>query len=188
MTRKPHPEFADYLIGDDGSVWSCRIIGHGGGIGTSYRKLKATTRKKNGYRTVVLRKPGDQEFHRYVHRLVLEAFVGPCPSGMEACHKDGDGSNNKLSNLRWDTRRNNHGDKKRHGTTAKGEKNPQAILTEDQVGIIKRRLLAGERASKIAKDFPGINVATFYMIKREKNWQWVEPRLPAEVRSRRRFN
>jgi hypothetical protein len=36
-----------------------------------------------------------------VHRLVLEAFVGPCPAGMEAKHRDGDYTNNTLSNLLW---------------------------------------------------------------------------------------
>lgn len=54
--------------------------------------------------------------HRLVHRLVLEAFVGPCPEGMEACHWDGDPTNNRLENLRWDTRSENHRDAARHGT------------------------------------------------------------------------
>lgn len=52
----------------------------------------------------------------YVHRLVLEAFVGPCPEGMEGCHIDGDGTNNRLDNLRWDTHVGNVKDSIRHGT------------------------------------------------------------------------
>lgn len=40
----------------------------------------------------------------YVHRLVLLAFVGPCPDGMEACHHpDPTPTNNRLENLRWGT-------------------------------------------------------------------------------------
>lgn len=50
-----------------------------------------------------------------VHRLVLEAFVGPCPPGMEACHWDDDPTNNHLSNLRWDTPSENELDKVRNG-------------------------------------------------------------------------
>lgn len=50
-----------------------------------------------------------------VHRLVLEAFVGPCPTGMQACHWDDDPSNNHLSNLRWDTPSNNMHDRVRNG-------------------------------------------------------------------------
>lgn len=41
---------------------------------------------------------------RYVHRLVAEAFLGPPARGMEVCHNDGDPSNNRAANLRWDTR------------------------------------------------------------------------------------
>lgn len=45
---------------------------------------------------------------RYIHRLVLEAFVGPCPKGLECCHgPNHDKSDNRLCNLRWDTHYNN---------------------------------------------------------------------------------
>lgn len=45
---------------------------------------------------------------RYVHRLVLEAFVGPCPPGQECLHgPDHDPANNRLKNLRWGTRSQN---------------------------------------------------------------------------------
>lgn len=50
-----------------------------------------------------------------VHRAVLLAFVGSCPEGMEGCHNDGDMYNNVLSNLRWDTPKNNRADVIRHG-------------------------------------------------------------------------
>lgn len=40
----------------------------------------------------------------FVHRLVLTAFVGPCPDGMEACHGIGGATDNRAANLRWDTR------------------------------------------------------------------------------------
>src|SRR5690242_11046966 len=45
-----------------------------------------------------------------VHRLVLSAFVGPCPDGMEGCHNDGDTANARLTNLRWDTHAENQAD------------------------------------------------------------------------------
>jgi len=50
-----------------------------------------------------------------VHRLVLLAFVGEPPAGHVACHNDGDCTNNRLSNLRWDTERENQLDIVRHG-------------------------------------------------------------------------
>ena len=53
---------------------------------------------------------------RLIHHLVLEAFVGPRPSGTEACHNNGDKLDNRASNLRWDTRSSNMRDTVRHGT------------------------------------------------------------------------
>jgi len=52
-----------------------------------------------------------------VHRLVLLAFVGPCPEGMEACHNDGNPYNNRLDNLRWDTKAGNILDEVKNGNT-----------------------------------------------------------------------
>ena len=57
---------------------------------------------RRGYRTVCLCRDGIRSTKR-VHRLVLEAFVGPCPEGMECCHWDDNPTNNALTNLRWDT-------------------------------------------------------------------------------------
>lgn len=59
-----------------------------------------------------------------VHRLVLEAFVGPCPPGMECRHfPDRDPTNNRLDNLSWATRKQNMEDKASHGTNRKGVPN-----------------------------------------------------------------
>src|SRR5260370_19537414 len=51
-----------------------------------------------------------------VHTLVLEAFVSLAPDGLEGCHGDGVPSNNRLSNLRWDTHQANLAHQYRHGT------------------------------------------------------------------------
>jgi hypothetical protein len=52
---------------------------------------------------------------RRVYTLVLEAFVGPRPPKMAACHADGDSLNDRLSNLRWGTWSSNTKDTIRHG-------------------------------------------------------------------------
>lgn len=51
---------------------------------------------------------------RKVHHLVLEAFVGPRPPGLVACHGPGGRLDNRLSNLRWDTQRSNVYDMREH--------------------------------------------------------------------------
>lgn len=50
-----------------------------------------------------------------VHRLVLLAFVGPCPDGMEALHRDGNPANNLVENLHWGTKSENAQDQILHG-------------------------------------------------------------------------
>lgn len=67
------------------------------------------------YLKVSLRRPGEFK-NAKVHILVLSAFVGPCPDGMECCHKDGNSKNNFLVNLRWGTRSSNNFDRVLHGT------------------------------------------------------------------------
>jgi hypothetical protein len=47
-----------------------------------------------------------------VHHLVLEAFHGPRPYGMEGCHGPGGPWDNRASVLRWDTHRANERDKR----------------------------------------------------------------------------
>lgn len=59
---------------------------------------------------------GKHRTKRFVHHLVLEAFVGPRPEGMECCHDDDDPANNRLENLRWDTHSSNLNDRIKNGS------------------------------------------------------------------------
>lgn len=98
------PGFAGYEVSDLGRVRSAKV--------GQPRILRGWTVK--GYPTVALRKDG-RTFYRQVHRLVLLAFVGPCPQSMEGCHGDGNPKNNHLANLRWDTSSANKRDIVKHG-------------------------------------------------------------------------
>lgn len=70
----------------------------------------------SGYRVIDVRREGEKRSRgALVHRLVLEAFVGPCPPGMQTRHLDGDPGNNHLGNLRWGTPAENNRDTLRHG-------------------------------------------------------------------------
>lgn len=51
----------------------------------------------------------------YGHTLTLEAFIGPRPEAHQACHGDGNPSNNVLENLRWDNISGNRKDTVKHG-------------------------------------------------------------------------
>jgi hypothetical protein len=66
---------------------------------------------------------------KFVHRLVLEAFIGPCPPGMEACHyPDPSRQNNHVGNLRWDTKQENAHDRYRDRLPRTGKRCSQCAM------------------------------------------------------------
>lgn len=77
------------------------------------RELKLFVTGK-GYPSVKLSRPGQRPVTFYAHEAVLVAFVGPRPPELETCHGDGNPANNKLRNLRYDTRSANAQDAIRH--------------------------------------------------------------------------
>jgi hypothetical protein len=83
----------------------------------TYRgRVRAVHQQEKGYVGLCLWKDGQTHSCR-VHQLVLEAFVGPCPEGMEALHGNGVRHDNRRINLRWGTPAENAADRVRHGTT-----------------------------------------------------------------------
>ena len=84
------------------------------------KQLSVELNVHRAYPTVGLYK-NHKAYSRSVHRLVLEAFVGPCPNGLEAAHLNGKRKDNRLSNLKWVTRKENHSHKWLHGTAQVGD-------------------------------------------------------------------
>jgi hypothetical protein len=76
-----------------------------------------------------------------IHRLVLEAFKGPCPEGMMGLHKDDNPENNHIDNLYWGTRSQNRLDAYRNGKSIplirKNEDGPNAKLSWKKVKLIR---------------------------------------------------
>jgi thymidylate synthase ThyX len=72
-----------------------------------------------GHFVVSLNRPGTQEVH-FIHKLMLEAFIGPPPEGQEyTLHKNGNNLDNCLENLRWGSQAENSADRVRDGSTTK---------------------------------------------------------------------
>ncbi len=85
-----------------------------------------------------------QKTVEYIHRLVLEAFIGPCPEGMECRHfPDRNPANNNLSNLHWGTVSENALDRAIHGTNPTGENHGRAKLTNEEVSTARELYLSG---------------------------------------------
>ena len=75
-----------------------------------------------------------------IHRLVTEAFTGPCPANQEVRHKNGIKIDNRTNNLFYGTRRDNAQDRIKHGhqVDKRGVLHHNVRLTEPQVRTIRR--------------------------------------------------
>jgi len=102
-----------YEVSDMGRVRSLPRIDAQGGR-RRLRMFNPSRMDARGHLGVTLRRDGLTK-SLYVHRLVLEAFVGPCPAGMEACHWNDIPDDNSLPNLRWATKSENRFDCVRNG-------------------------------------------------------------------------
>jgi hypothetical protein len=99
--------FPDYEVSDLGRVRSVK---------KNRNALVLKPQKHTGgYRIVTFWSNGTPTIH-FVHKLVLAAFIGPRPEGMQACHGNGVEADNRLVNLRWDTPKANQADRAAHGT------------------------------------------------------------------------
>jgi hypothetical protein len=172
LEYKPIPSLPTefYRAGSDGTIWGCQKSGAGAGKAGEWKQLKGGAIGK-GYAGVRLGINGAY-LTRYVHRLVLEAFVGPCPEGMEGCHNNGNKADNRIANLRWDTPTNNSLDRNAHGTDIRGSQIPWAKLTEEQIPAIRQRLAAGDEVKKVAADF-GVHKETIRSVQAGRTWRHV---------------
>lgn len=107
-----------------------------------------------------------------VHRIVLEAFVGPCPDGMEALHRDGVPNNNRLTNLRWGTRSENISDAIHHAAMPRGETKWNAKLRDEDIPTI-RALIGTRSAASIAREY-GVSEASIRQVRDRRCWKHVK--------------
>lgn len=111
--------------------------------------LKPSYSNTGGYPMVHLYKNGQGE-GKYLHQMVMEAFVGPCPEGQEVRHLDGNPRNCRWApgneeetkaaggNLIYGTKRENQFDQVAHGTHPWASRDcceNDHELTEDNVWI-----------------------------------------------------
>lgn len=168
-----------YQVSNQGQVKSCqRIIKEYDSRWGQERtkRLKERIMKPavltDKYSTVGLSKNAIMTTHG-VHRLVLLAFIGPCPKNMECCHRDGNKRNNKLSNLRWDTRKGNFRDNIANGTILRGEKNPMVKLKENDVREIRKLWKIGIHTQRELGDLFGVAQITISLIVTYKRWKHI---------------
>lgn len=132
-------------------------------------KLLKPAPDAHGYLRVNLSKDG-QVKTIFVHSLVMLTFVGGRPVGADICHCDGNPLNNRLENLRYDTRAANIVDSKIHKTFSEAEIHPCAKLTNAQV--IEIYNTSGIPATELATRY-NVNIGVIQGIWRGTSWKSV---------------
>lgn len=166
-----------YSVSKDGEVWSrarqlTRKTNGGGSVVQKVTRRKLTVRTfKSGHKVVTLC-AGSRGETALVHRLVLLAYIGPCPEGMECRHLDGNPANNHVSNLVWGTRSQNILDRNAHGCGNAGSRNGHAKLTERNVQTIRQLRAYGAKLREIAHCY-NVTPSTIDYACRKHTWQHV---------------
>lgn len=116
---------------------------------------------RGGYLKVGLRpNAGSGLKNIIVHRAVMLAFIGPCPDGKQANHKNGDKKDNRLDNLEYVTAAENY----HHALHTLGHRPPRGSnhwsrrLSDAQIAEIRRRAVGGETNVSLAAEF-GCSIA-----------------------------
>ena len=162
MSLLEHPKYPTYFYSPDGLVFRIRdgktISLQGTKCGRGYRAISFVF--------------GDRPYKReYIHRTICTLFKGKCPDGYECRHLDGKIHNNAAENLEWGTPKENQDDKKKHGTTGDGQKNPMAALTTEKV-VAMREMRASENLPYwvIAKKF-SVSAMTAFRAITKQSWR-----------------
>jgi len=164
--------FEGYQVSDMGQVRSRRKMGMGN-FSDEYHLLKGYILKlRGGYTRMTLMRDG-KDHYKSVHVLVLETFVGPRPKGCYGCHSNGDPSDNRLVNLRWDTPLANIADTLTHGRRYRGERHSFAKLTAETVRTIRRLYAEGESQHSMSRRL-GFSQQSISDVLTGKTWKHVQ--------------
>lgn len=161
---RPVVNFESYFVSNYGRVCSVdRVVKRQLVRG---RVLRPGVAKRDGHWSVVLGIGNT----RSVHFLVLTAFVGSCPEGLQGLHADDNPSHNWLSNLRWGTRSENLNDAFRNGKRDIGEDIKHAKLTDDSARYIRANPKL--TLSALAQLF-GVHTSTIDQVRKNITWKHV---------------
>lgn len=168
---RPIAGFEFYYVGRNGLIYS-RFSRHGKRLlpRSEIRQIAGYFMPK-GYHGILLCN-GPIRRRALVHRVVLEAFVGPCPDGMECRHLDGNPRNNRLENLKWGTPVENASDKKKRDTGIYGERHRLSKLDENSVRAARILVASGWKHIDVALLFH-VSRSAITLVVAKKAWKHV---------------
>ena len=128
-------------------------------------KILSPRKHTHGYLRVTFCIKNKRE-DKYIHRLVCETFHGPAPEeGMHADQKNKIRDDNDKGNLRWLTPDEN----RKERSPPKGERNPMAKLSYDDVKAIRNYEYFRGVYSKLSRKF-GVDRKTIKSVMRRETW------------------
>lgn len=134
--------FPNYRFGSDGSVWSKYKIGGNGKTCKWHKKRFRPTRETNRYPQVELvqRIDGERKKSSFrVHRLICEAFHGPCPKEMKVCrHLNDNPLDNRSENLSWGTQKQNMADRANNNEDPRHRNAKMTIMQVREARALRR--------------------------------------------------
>lgn len=161
-----HPEYPEYSFSSEGRVM--RTVPRGSRRAGSF--VVPFTRK-SGYSVMTVRNPAQKQRQVFVHVILCEIFHGPRPSqSHQVAHWDGVRSNNRATNLRWATARENSADKFRHGTVLRGSQIGISKLSEADVRRASAMKEAGFTYKQIAEPL-GVTIGAIASALNGRSWR-----------------
>ena len=164
---KEIPNFPRYYINRKGKIWSAPK-GSGSALYGKFLKLILIFK----YFKVGLHKNCKKHIY-FVHRLVLETFVGPCPPKMQCRHLNGNPTDNRLKNLCWGTSKENGQDMILHGNSNFGEKCSSSKLTKQNVKLIRKLYKSKKFNQPQLADKFNVSQSQISYIIRRKEWRHI---------------
>lgn len=167
---KPILGYSTYYAGEDGNIYSSYRLSK---TDIGLRRLKPGIQSTSRYYIVCLVDDDGKRKTQRVHRLICSSFHGlPYRSSLVCSHKDGNWKNNKPSNLKWETQKENLARRKKHGTSDKGYNNSRALITKIQLRSIRKLLKFGKLTHKeIGNRF---NVSRTFVTKIKNNYRYAK--------------
>jgi len=132
---------------------------------------------RQGYKKVSV-KATDGIKNRLLHRLVLEAWIGPCPEGCVTNHKNGNKQDNRLENLEYCTQSENMAHSYGYGLspkppTRKGSECRLSKLNEEKILAIRAEKDRKPGYLKRLAEKYGVTTPTISKILLKQTWKHV---------------
>lgn len=121
----------------------------------------------NRYYYVCLYKNNKQKTFM-IHTLVASNFIGKRPDNHDICHKNGDRYDNRVENLKYDTRRQNNIDHYRYGS-----KNPNGKLSIAEVLDMRKKYKTGRFTHKQIAELFNISKSQTNAVLNKHSYKWL---------------